>query len=270
MSENLPATIDWANELKGAAALIKSGLVPPAIKTPEAALFVILTGRDLGLSAVQSLRSIKPIQGKIELSADVQLGLFQRSGGRFRWLQCDENGAQLELHAPWLTQPHVSTFGPEEAKRAELMSNPNYRKYPKAMYRSRAITQGLKDIGYLATSGVYAPGELSDAAVVDVQTGEVLPAQTVEPEAPMLPKREISTTAGTAEALSDEERSRLMDTALAISEALQDGSEVSAWKLWDGLDNDQKTVVWGVLTKDVRKLLRPVIENMRQAEQVQA
>ena len=31
------------------------------------------------------------------------------------------------------------------------------------MFRSRAITQGLKNIGFLAASGVYAPGELGGA-----------------------------------------------------------------------------------------------------------
>jgi hypothetical protein len=56
MGDNLPSVVNWDQELIGARALIKSGLVPPSIKTAEAALFLILTGRDLGLSPVQRAR----------------------------------------------------------------------------------------------------------------------------------------------------------------------------------------------------------------------
>lgn len=259
--ETLPAApINWESELAGAKALMKSGLLPQAIKSAESALFIILTGRDLGLSPVQSLRSIHIISGKVELSADLQLGLFQRSGGKFRWLKLDASGAQLELSAPWLNAPHVSVFGPEEAKKAELMSTPNYRKYPQAMFRSRAITQGLKDIGFLASSGVYAPGELGGEVVVDTSTGEVLPApEEAKPAVTM----EISTTAGVVEALDDTERSRLADVALALSEALREGMEVQAWKLWDGCDNDQKTAVWAQLDRETRHAVKALSESMR-------
>ena len=255
MAENVPMAINWESELKGAAALLKSGLAPRDLKTPEACLFVILAGRDLGLSPVQSLRSVRPIQGKIELSADLQLGLFQRQGGRFRWLKLDATGAELELHAPWLNAPHVAKFGPEEAKRAELMSNANYRKYPAQMYRSRAITSGLKDIGFLAGAGVYAPGEIGGAAVVDQETGEVLPGETVD-QAP-LPQREISSTAGVVEALSDDLRMELEEIALFISQHLEDGKAVQAWR---DCSNDEKVAVWAMLDKQTRKTLKALTQ----------
>lgn len=181
MSTNLPANLNvglnWEAELKGANALLRSGLAPRDLKTPEACLFVILAGRDLGLSPVQSLRSIRPIQGKIECSADLQLGLFGRDGGKFRWRTLADTEVELELRAPWLTEPHISRWTMEDAKRAGLAAGDNWRKYPRAMLRSRAITSGLKDIGYLQGAGVYAPGEISGNAVVDVSTGEVLPTE---------------------------------------------------------------------------------------------
>ena len=201
--DNVPAVMNWDSELKGAKMLVDSGLVPKDIKTPQAALFIILSGRDLGLSAVQSLRSIRVIQGKVEASADLSLGLYQRGGGKFRWIKLDSTGAELELSAPWLTAPHVSKFGIEEAKRAGLLSNSNYAKYPSAMFRSRAITQGLKDIGFLAGAGVYAPGELGGAVVVDV-SGEVLPAQDGEQTHQPATITDQSGLSGTVEALADD------------------------------------------------------------------
>jgi len=151
--------IEWESEAKGATMLFRSGLCPTGIKTPEAALFVILAGRDLGLSPVASLRNISVIQGKIEVAADMQLALFHREGGRSRWLELTDQRAALELSAPWTMESHISEFTAKDATRAGL-SGDNWRKYPKAMLRSRAITQGLKDIGYDSTAGVYAPGEI--------------------------------------------------------------------------------------------------------------
>jgi len=170
--------LNWADELRGAGALLKSGLVPREIKTPEAALFIILTGRDLGMSPVQSLRSIRVIQGKVEVAADAQLGRFHSSGGRSRWVELTDKLARLELTAPWSTSPHTETFSIEDAQRAGLASGDNWRKYPKAMLRSRAITAGLKSIGFDATAGMYGYGEISGAESV---AGEVVGA--AEPEA---------------------------------------------------------------------------------------
>lgn len=184
----VPAPIAWESEIRGATFLVKSGLCPSAIKTPEAALFVILAGRDLGLSPVASLRNISVIQGKIEVAADMQLALFHRAGGRSRWVTLTDQRADLELAAPWTEQPHVSTFTMEDAKRAGLAGD-NWRKYPKAMLRSRAITQGLKDIGYDATAGVYAPGEIGgpedgpahDRPVGVTEDGEVMGEDVTPP-----------------------------------------------------------------------------------------
>jgi hypothetical protein len=158
--------VDYGREMEGARMLMKSGLLPSGIKSPEAALFVILTGRDLGLSPVQSLRSIHVIQGKIEVAADMQLGLFHTSGGRSQWVTLTNEQAVLKLEAPWLIEPHTESFTLADAKQAKLGGD-NWQKYPKAMLRSRAITAGLKSIGFDPTAGVYAPGELGGPEVVE-------------------------------------------------------------------------------------------------------
>jgi hypothetical protein len=164
--------VAWDQELRGAKYLLASGLCPVALKSPEAVLFVILAGRDLGLSPVASLRGLTIIQGKIEVSADLSLGLFHRAGGKSQWEELTDSAARLRLSAPWLTASHVSSFSMADAQRAGLKDG-NYTKYPKAMLRSRAITQGLKDIGFDATAGVYAPGEIGGEAVVEETTETV-------------------------------------------------------------------------------------------------
>lgn len=150
--------VDWPKELEGAKLLLSSGLLPPSIKTAQQALYVILTGRDLGLSPVQSLRSINVIQGKIEVAADMQLALFKRHGGRAQFTALTDAEAVLTLHHA-NGDAHTETFTMADAQRAGLNGD-NWRKYPRAMLRSRVITAGLKSVGFDVLAGAYAEGEI--------------------------------------------------------------------------------------------------------------
>lgn len=153
--------VDWNREIEGARMLLKSGLLPDTVKSPEAALFIILTGRDLGMSPVQSLRSINIIKGKVEVSADAQLGLFHKAGGKSHFVTLTDTDAVLRLSASWLLEPHEETFSLKDAERAGLLAQqPNYKKFPRAMLRSRAITAGLKSVGFDPTAGMYDYGEI--------------------------------------------------------------------------------------------------------------
>ena len=261
-TQNVPMVVNWESELKGATALLKSGLAPRDLRTAEACLFVILAGRDLGLSPVQSLRSIRPIQGKIELSADLQLGLFHREGGKTRWIKLTDAEVKLELSAPWLTEPHVSHWTMEDAKRAGLATNDNWKKYPKAMLRSRAITSGLKDIGYLPGSGVYAPGEISGQAVVDVQTGEVLPTEDQQAsELAQMPKpQQTSAAEGALTRVDDDVSLKVMEWRGRIEDAFFAKDPDQAFAIYkdakDELEGaDAQAALWSSLNSKCRSTL---------------
>jgi hypothetical protein len=60
--------------------LVKSGLLPQSIKTPEAAVVIILKGRELGIPPMEALNSISVIQGKPTVSPQLMLALIYRSG----------------------------------------------------------------------------------------------------------------------------------------------------------------------------------------------
>lgn len=176
------APVNWDAELNGARMLLKSGLLPTSVKSPEAAVYIILTGRDMGLSPVQSLRSINIIQGKPEVAADMQLALFKSRGGRAVFTELTERQAVLKLTHP-NGDTHTETFTMEAAKAAGLTGD-NWRKYPKAMLRSRAITAGLKSVGFDVLAGVYAEGEIGGPEVTPIVEPEVVVATVVEETAP--------------------------------------------------------------------------------------
>lgn len=228
--------VDWSRELEGARILMRSGLLPASVKTPEAALFIILAGRDLGLSPVQSLRSIHVIQGKIEVAADLQLGLFHRAGGKSRWLEGTPTNerAIIEFHAPWLVEPHTETFTIEDAKRAKLAGD-NWVKYPKAMLRSRAITAGLKSVGFDPTAGVYAEGEIGGPEPVDEDGA--LTGDTVEPfPPPTAPEPGDDAEPVTDDARDAAERQALADIKAMLPSLTAEQQNYVKEKLGDGAD----------------------------------
>lgn len=188
--------VEWDKEIKGAEMLLKSGLLPDTIRKPEAAMFIILVGRDLGLSPVQSLRSISVIKGKVEVAADQQLGLFHKGGGKSHFEKLTDTEAVLRLSASWLIADHLETFTMKDAERAGLLAaQPNYKKFPRAMLRSRAITAGLKSIGFDPTAGVYDYGEVGGpvpeiVSEIPAQPAKPKPTEEQHPKHPERPKPE--------------------------------------------------------------------------------
>jgi hypothetical protein len=190
-NDDYPALMALAKEL------CTTGFLPVAIKTPAQAVAIILTGRELGLPPMQSLRSICIIQGKPELSADLQLSIFHRDGGRSKWLTLTATEAKLLLKHP-NGDEHTEQFTMEDAKRAGLASGQNWVKYPKAMLRSRAITAGLKSIGFEPLTGAYAPGEIGGPETVDPEPGGALTIVLEGEPPPPEPKAKAPLTIATS------------------------------------------------------------------------
>jgi hypothetical protein len=175
--------------------LVKSGFLPDYIKTPGQAVAIIMAGREMGVQPMQSLRSINLVKGKITINADLQLALFVRDGGRFKWLKDDINGAELWLRHPSGNE-YTASFSQADAKTAGLWGKAGtpWQLHPRPMMRARTITGGMKAVGYEPVSGAYddVSGELPGAPVpayepvvrvgIDpvVETGEVVDPETGE------------------------------------------------------------------------------------------
>lgn len=144
--------------------LVPTGFLPKHIRTPGQAVAIILAGRELGIGPMLALRSITLVEGKVSVAADLQLARFKADGGRAAFKELTEKRAELQLRHP-NGDEHTESFSIEDAKGAGLLAKDNWRKYPKAMLRSRVITAGLKSIGYEPTCGAYDPDETEDFRV---------------------------------------------------------------------------------------------------------
>jgi len=138
---------------------VKTGMLPDHIKTGWQFAVIAATGHELGMQPMRAIRSLAMVKGKVVESADSQLARFKAAGGRSQFEVLDETKAVLHLVHP-NGDKHTETFTLEDAKRAGLASKSNYSKFPKAMLRSRAITAGLKSLGWEGAVGAYDPDEL--------------------------------------------------------------------------------------------------------------
>lgn len=139
---------------------------------PGNILLAIEFGDSVGIPPIQAIQQVHVISGKPSPSANLMASLVRRAGHRMRVTGDDESALaqiwrrddpEFEYKAKWTM---------EKAKQAELTSNKNWRKYPAAMLKARAISEVCRDACPEALCGmIYTPDELG--AIVD-QEGNVV------------------------------------------------------------------------------------------------
>lgn len=206
--------------------LVKSGLLPAGIKSAEAAVVIILKGRELGLPPMQALSHVHVVNGKPTLSAEVMLAMALQRGHRVVVAESTNERATVKgqrLEWPGQYGPEQSlTFSMEDARTAGVTGNPTWKKYPAAMLRARAISAFMRMFAPDVLMGAsYVPEELGaevneDGEVVrvdDAQDVEFTPAQpepssTVVPAEPLITGKQVQALAiaiGSADFGTDED-----------------------------------------------------------------
>lgn len=156
-----PENVNQAWRLAGT--LAKSQLVPRALQAkPHDILVTLITGRELGLSPMQSVRGMHVIEGKAVMSADTMAGLVMSHSDVCEYLRLVESTEKLALYetkrkgAP---EPVRLAFTIEDAARAGLTGKDNWKKYPAAMLRARALSSICRAVYPDFVAGVYEPDE---------------------------------------------------------------------------------------------------------------
>lgn len=143
--------------------MAKSGLF--GVKLPEQAMALMLISQAEGRHPALAARDyhVISVEGVHTPSkkAEAMLRDFQHSGGKVEWEQLDDTAAIATFSHPaggtikidWTT---------ERAQKAGLAKKPMWSKFPRAMLRSRCISEGVRTVFPAATSGFYEPGEVQD------------------------------------------------------------------------------------------------------------
>lgn len=153
-------------------------------KSPEEALILAMTGKDLGLSYTQALRAFHVVQGKPVLSADGMVAAVLASGKAeyFRTTEKTTERVTVETKRRGDTVATSYTYTMADAKAAGLTGKDNWRNHPAAMLAARAKSALARDVYPDVLLGMYDPDEIEGAA--PVQSGVVLtPTQPAAPAA---------------------------------------------------------------------------------------
>jgi len=149
------------------------GFIPQHLKTEGEVAAAIIAGRELGLQPMTALRSIYLVNGKVGLSADMQLALMKRAGIRHEWIAdgSDCKAARLKLERNG-DRPYIQSYTIEDADRAGLLRNPTWKAHTPAMLRARCVSSAGRAYAPDVLSGVYVPEELELFAVSSLPAAE--------------------------------------------------------------------------------------------------
>lgn len=224
-----------------ATSLIKSGLMPKALNTPEAVVTAIVMGRELGLTAMQSVRSIHVIEGKPSMSSALIVGLVKKATdvcAYFRLVESTDEVATYETLRKGDPEPTKMSFTLAHAKAAGVTGKDNWRRYPAAMLRARCETALARAVYPDLVMGLYDPDEVEPTEPRDVTPGASVPAAprnrrggqqaappVVEspkaPEPPAEPERVVTgTVEGTPTATPDDSDAGRYDEATGEMESV--------------------------------------------------
>ena len=140
------------------------GLVPRHVRTARHAAVLIMRGAELGLRPMESLSALHLIEGRVTLSADTMLRVAIAGGVRVSYPEFTSERVTVELQRSGF-EPFRCTWDLDMARRAGLGGRQNWKKFPRAMLRARAVAEAVRAYCPDLLSGAYLPEELSAESI---------------------------------------------------------------------------------------------------------
>jgi len=167
------APVSFAENERMASAFAKSGLF--GVKTPEAALALILLSEAEGSHPARAVMEYDIINGKPARKAESLLARFQMSGGKVEWVDYTNTVVTGKFSHPQGSDVTIK-WTMEDAQRAGLTGKDNWKKHPRPMLRSRVISEGVRTCYPAASLITFTSEEAVDADFVEVADAPEEPA----------------------------------------------------------------------------------------------
>jgi hypothetical protein len=172
--------------------VVNTPFVPKSFRgDPHAVLACIITGSELGLSAMQSLQMINVIEGRPAMSAQLMRALVNRAGHRVDVVEAKQDSVTMSGTRRDTGARAAVTWTLDDARRAGLDKNPAWSKYPRSMLLARATSELCRMLFADIIGGLYTPEESAaiegvawepadpGAELVDPVAGRVMPGDGV-------------------------------------------------------------------------------------------
>lgn len=181
--------------------LAKTEFVPTALRNrPDAIMACVLSGHELGVPPLQSLKQIHIIEGRPGLSAELMRALALREGHEV-WFEATNNTSVTICGKRAGTDNTTKvTWTLDDAKKAGLDGRQNWRKYPRAMLIARATSELMRMSFPDVLAGFsYSMEELEDGFDLEDQPDETpAAATTVKRSAKKVPAKKAAARRQTA------------------------------------------------------------------------
>ena len=130
------------------------------IQNAEQALALCLIAQAEGRHPASAAQDYHIIQNRPAKKADAMLRDFIASGGKVQWHALDDEKASATFSHPSGGTAKIDW----DMKRAQTagISSPMWKKFPRQMLRARTVSEGVRTIYPMATSGMYVPEEVQD------------------------------------------------------------------------------------------------------------
>ncbi len=153
----LKEVADFATHIAGA-----SEFLPKEFRgNPAAITAALLTGKEIGLTPMVSLRSFHVVNGKVGVNYDAQVGLLKRHGYDVRWPKSTNEIAEVSI---WkngielISMPYTI----QDAQRAGLTGKPVWKAHPATMLRARAVSNAARAVAGDIFCGFYSDDEIEE------------------------------------------------------------------------------------------------------------
>ena len=144
-----------------AMAVAKSGLF--GVKTIDQAMALMLVAQAEGMHPAIAARDYHVINGRPTLKADAMLARFQAAGGKVEWGEYTDTRVVGTFSHPRGGSVTIE-WTVEMGRKAGLLGNQTWAKYPRQMLRSRCISEGIRTVFPGVVVGTYSEEEGQDMA----------------------------------------------------------------------------------------------------------
>lgn len=135
-----------------------------AVKSEAEVLAMMLRGAAVGMNPILALSAFHVIEGRVEMKADLMVSLVRQSGLMKSWVyvECSDKACTIRAQRTDEPDPVTLSWTIVDAQRAGLAGRGNWTKYPRAMLRSRCISELCRMLFPEISTGSYVEGETTD------------------------------------------------------------------------------------------------------------
>lgn len=146
-------------EVKTMAQAVAASHLFKGIDSAESAFTLMLLCQAEGLHPIQAMRRYHIVDGQPSMKADAILAEFLARGGTVDWHQYDDEACDATFTGKTTIRVR---WDMERARKADLTGKVNWKRYPRQMLRSRAVSEGVRVADPAVVVGIYTPEEIED------------------------------------------------------------------------------------------------------------